>query len=504
VIARGHLDGRPEVEVATRYELRPCEPGLRVRSELHNGSPDRQAFVIADTAHWGKRRVLPFAPIAGQGYLAPELELLELTDLWRPAPYVAAATPSGDGPAYGVVACDRAEVHGVNDLEVSALGTPLSAVWPGQGLVYERYLVATGAGTGGGGAAGGSGPASAIAELLEARTRLGGGVAPRVITGRVAAEGLAFGGDVRRASIVIRGGDPSAPLTAVVPAADGTFSAAVPAVEDLTWELWSFGRRVLRAAVPDSGDLGELAVEAPALVNLHVARTGAGPDVPIDALVVFDPANDATRADVIGSFHGRQDRCAPWLGPPHGASPACNRVLVPPRRRRRRGPGRPVRRLRQRRARHHGRAGRGPARPRGDHCRRAGGARPGGGAGRLARRRPPRPRRGQLRQRPARSRSRALVPRRRRRRDRRHRSRLRHRLRRHGRRAGRRRSPAGDGRARDDAAHPVPRRPRRGPSSGGRALQLLAADPRRRPSRAAARRGTSASSQGRCSIGSIP
>jgi hypothetical protein len=330
VIARGHLDGRPEVEVATRYELRPCEPGLRVRSELHNGSPDRQAFVIADTAHWGKRRVLPFAPIAGQGYLAPELELLELTDLWRPAPYVAAATPSGDGPAYGVVACDRAEVHGVNDLEVSALGTPLSAVWPGQGLVYERYLVATGAGTGGGGAAGGSGPASAIAELLEARTRLGGGVAPRVITGRVAAEGLAFGGDVRRASIVIRGGDPNAPLTAVVPAADGTFSAAVPAVEDLTWELWSFGRRVLRAAVPDSGDLGELAVEAPALVNLHVARTGAGPDVPIDALVVFDPANDATRADVIGSFHGRQDRCAPWLGPPHGASPACNRVLVPP------------------------------------------------------------------------------------------------------------------------------------------------------------------------------
>jgi hypothetical protein len=98
VIARGHLDGRPEVEVATRYELRPCEPGLRVRSELHNGSPDRQAFVIADTAHWGKRRVLPFAPIAGQGYLAPELELLELTDLWRPAPYVAAATPVGRRP----------------------------------------------------------------------------------------------------------------------------------------------------------------------------------------------------------------------------------------------------------------------------------------------------------------------------------------------------------------------------------------------------------------------
>lgn len=330
VIVRGHLDGRPEVEVATRYELRPCEPGLRVRSELHNGSPDRQAFAIADTAHWGKRRVLPFAPVAGQGYLAPELELLELTSLWKPYPYVAAATPSDDGPAYGVIACDGGAVHGVNDLEVSALGTALAAVGPGQGLVYERYLVATGAERGGGGVLGGSGPASAVAALVEARTRLGGGVAPRVITGRVTAEGLAFGGDVRRASIVIRGGGDAAPLTAVVPGADGRFTATVPSVEDLTWELWSFGRRVLRAPVPEGGDLGDLAAPAPALLNLHVHRAGSGPDQPIDAVVVFDPVDDATRTAVTGSFHGRQDRCAPWLGPPHGASPACNRVLVEP------------------------------------------------------------------------------------------------------------------------------------------------------------------------------
>ncbi|MBK9037489.1 MAG: hypothetical protein IPL61_40635 [Myxococcales bacterium] len=207
VIARGHLDGRPDVAVATRYELRPCDPGLRVRSELHNGSPDRQAFVIADTAHWGKRRVIPFAPVAGQGYSQPPLELLDLTALWQDYPYVAAATPAPDGPAYGVIACDRDRVSGVNDLEVSALGTPIEAVAPGQGLVFERFVVAAGDGTGGGGARGGSGPAAAVEALLTARGQLFGSPAPTIVTGRVLAEGFPFGGDVRRASVVIRGGD---------------------------------------------------------------------------------------------------------------------------------------------------------------------------------------------------------------------------------------------------------------------------------------------------------
>jgi hypothetical protein len=48
------------------------------------------------------------------------------------------------------------------------------------------------------------------------------------------------------------------------------------------------------------------------------------------ATVIFQPA-DAAEADRLrGSFHGRFGDCAPWLGPPHGASPACNRVLVAP------------------------------------------------------------------------------------------------------------------------------------------------------------------------------
>ncbi|HEY5924376.1 MAG TPA: hypothetical protein VIV11_22015, partial [Kofleriaceae bacterium] len=77
VTVRGTLDGRPDVKVVTHYALVGCERFLRVRSELFNGSADKQAFFIADGMHWGKRRVVPFAPARGQGYLQPELDLLE-------------------------------------------------------------------------------------------------------------------------------------------------------------------------------------------------------------------------------------------------------------------------------------------------------------------------------------------------------------------------------------------------------------------------------------------
>lgn len=327
LIVRGHLDGRPAVKVATRYELRPCDPGLRVRSELWNGSPDLQAFAIADTAHWGKRRVLPFAPASGQGYLAPELELLELTSLWRPLPYGAAAAPSADGPGYGVVACDRDTVHGVNDPEVSALGTELATVHPGETLVYERFLATAGAPGGrGGGFFAGSGPASAIDALLAARQQIDDTQEPLAITGRIMAEGFGFGGDVRRGSVVLVRRDDRAPLTAVVPDELGSFRATVPAGTEVDYEVWSFGRRVLRGQVPEGGEVGDLTVTAPATVTLHVTRGG----VPDHALVVVEPRDAQTRSTVTGSFHGRQTRCAPWLGPPDGASPACNHILVEP------------------------------------------------------------------------------------------------------------------------------------------------------------------------------
>ncbi len=313
ITLRGTLDGRPEVPVVTHIELRPCDPGLRVRSEMFNGSPDPQTFVLADASHWGKRRQVPFVPKSGQGYAQPELDLLELTALWKPYDAVADAAPSIDGPAYASLACDREQIEGVNDLEISALGTPMTIVEPGDTLTFERMLFASGEG---------QGPAPALSDAYAARKKQFGSIARRV-SGRVVADGAGFGGDVRRASIVIRAGD--VPASAVVPSADGTFEAIVNSDGPLTYEVWSFGVLV-NAFDSASDDVGDIDIPAPATIRLRVTVDGA----PAHALVAFHPADEATRTRVAGSFHGRLDACAPWLGSPNGASPACNRVLVAP------------------------------------------------------------------------------------------------------------------------------------------------------------------------------
>lgn len=314
VTLRGTLDGRPEVGVATHYELRPCDPGLRVRSELFNGSADDQAFMIADASQWGNRRVVPFVPESGQGYEQPELELLELSSLWTDSAYMAGAAPAPESPGYAAISCDRDEISGVNDLEISAFGTPITFVRPGDSLIHERLLVAQGAG---------AGPAPAIDAALAARAQLVS--APvRKVSGRIVAGGLGFGGDVRRASLLIRVGDH--PATAVVPGADGAFAAAISGDDAVTVEVWSFGRKVIETRSEADGDiaLGDLVIALPATVELSVTEAGAG----IWALAAFHPADDATLGVVSGSFHGRLITCAPWLGPPNGGSPACNQALV--------------------------------------------------------------------------------------------------------------------------------------------------------------------------------
>jgi len=328
VVVRGHLDGRPDVEVATRYELRPCDPGVRVRSELFNGSPDPFAFVIADTVDLGKRRVLPFVPAAGQGYQQPPLDLLELTDQWSAYDFAAGATPATDGPAYSVVSCGDDAIHGVVDLQISSLGTDIELVRAGDGLVLERFLVTAGSGRG---------PAPAIDVALAARGQLHGDpslvVSGRVVTGDGGAA-LGFGGDVRRASIMIFAGASRVPVNAVVPAADGTFTAAAPSGEPLAYELWSFGRKVAEGAIAPGGAIGDVTIEAPATLQVDITLDADGPGgaapAPAYGLVAVVPADETTRAAVAGTLHGRLTPCAPWLGAPDGASPACNHILVEP------------------------------------------------------------------------------------------------------------------------------------------------------------------------------
>ncbi|HEX5063434.1 MAG TPA: hypothetical protein VFV99_28855, partial [Kofleriaceae bacterium] len=316
VTVRGTLAGRPDVKVVTHYVLRACESYLRVRSELFNGSADKQAFFIADAMHWGKRRIVPFAPVNGQGYAQPKLKLLELSDQWSPFDFAAGVDPSNDGPSYAAMSCSTKPLYGVNDLEISALGTPMQYVEPGDSMALERLLFVGGFGQGG---------APVIDNVLVERAQRFG--APtQSVTGRIVAGGLPFGGDIRRASIVIRQGDRA--LTSVIPKEDGTFRATVEATGDVTTEVWSFGRKVVEKT---GTALGDIEVDEPATVQLTVETiTNGNRRDPAWAIVAFAPDDEPTREASTGTFHTRLKECAPWLGPPDGSSPACNHVIVAP------------------------------------------------------------------------------------------------------------------------------------------------------------------------------
>ncbi len=314
VLLRGTLDGRPDVPVVTRYELRACEPGLRVRSELVNRSPDPLPLVLADTAHWGKRNALPFAPQDGQGFWQPELDLVELADSYFSHEYVVARPAEDDGPSYGFVGCDRERLDGVNDPEVSALGTPFTMVKPGEGLELERFVLATG----------GRDLAGAVAEVARARAMLHGDPPAREVTGRVTAGGMAMAGSVRRAAVLVL--EEERPLTMVVPGEDGRFAARVAAGGALGYQVWSFGRPVASGDFGE-GDAGDIEIEQPGELLVSVVD---GEGAAIHAVVALHPADRATREAVTGSWFGRFDTCAPWLGPPVGGSPACNRAVLGP------------------------------------------------------------------------------------------------------------------------------------------------------------------------------
>jgi len=315
VLLRGTLDGRPDVPVVTRYELRACEPGLRIRSELVNRSPDPLPLVLADTAHWGKRNALPFTPQDDQGFLQPELELIELADSYFSHDYVVARPAEDDGPTYGFVACDRDRLDGVNDTEVSALGTPFTMVEPGEALALERFLIATG----------GRDLDAAVAEVARARAMLHGDPPARRVTGRVMAGGMPMAGSVRRAAVLVLEG--KRPLTMVVPGADGRFAASVPGTGPLGYQVWSFGRPVASGDFGAGDEAGEIAIELPGELQVSVVD---GDGAPIHAIVALHPADRATREAVTGSWFGRFDSCAPWLGPPVGGTPACNRAVLGP------------------------------------------------------------------------------------------------------------------------------------------------------------------------------
>ncbi len=327
VILRGALDGRPRVTVVTRYEARPCEPGVRVRTELFHGGKDPETFFLSDAFYWGGRESVPFAPIAGRGFTHPHLDLAKLGDAFGEQPFFAAKPVRTGAASYAVVSCVEKNLAGFHSNTISAVGLKRTIVMPGDALAFERFVVV----------GPGPGVAGAVSEAYTAREQI---FAERsvLVRGRVvhpqghpvlASENVSLlfyePGPTGTDATIAR-----TPLNEAVPDAEGRFVVRLPRDRELRVE-----RHVLGRPLPEKTNLKTAAdIELPDLVVPDVgvleARVVDGQGKPLLAEVVLTPSRGEAAAATRGSIHGAFDleHCTPWLGPPHGGSPACNRALT--------------------------------------------------------------------------------------------------------------------------------------------------------------------------------
>jgi hypothetical protein len=319
---RGHLDGHPERRISTRYEVRPCEPGIRVRTELQNGEPDAAIWTVTDGWYWSGREALPFTPYPGAGFVHPSFDLTSVGDVYRRVPFMAAAGHADPAAAYSIVACNDEAIEGFHASTISATGTKRKVVAPRDYVVFERFI----------GVANGRAIGPAVDIALDVRRQLFG-EAMIPLSGKVTVEDGTTLGSEARAAVLISEGTSAMPLeertpwTEAIPAADGTFSVMVPANKTYVVEAQAFGRTVASkdVAASDSAiDAGEIALPSVGRVSLAVEIDGALSD----ALVFAYPADEELRAAVEGKLLGAFVKCAPLLGAPYGGSPACNRVLT--------------------------------------------------------------------------------------------------------------------------------------------------------------------------------
>lgn len=316
----GAMDDLPEVLIATRYEMRACEPGIRVRTEVVNLTEDPKSMMVADGWYWGSREQLPFTPFPGAGFEHPSFGLSTVSAALRDAPYMVAGAHVEPSASYSTVACDRDQLHGLHSDEVSLAGHSPVLVMPRDFIVYERFI----------GVAAGQSVAGAADIALEVREKLWD-EPTATLSGTVTAPGDDQGfGSAIRAQVTISGGTAATPeeeripWTHVVPDADGRFEVLVPAGIDLVVDVESFGLHVATAEV--AAGTAAVSVEIPAAGHLTLEATLDGE--PFDAMAFVEPADDATREAVTGSFLGNFSTCAPLLGHPYGGAPACNQVLV--------------------------------------------------------------------------------------------------------------------------------------------------------------------------------
>jgi len=321
---KGVLDGLPKATVYTLYELRPCDRGLRIRTEVVNGTADTQYWTLTDGFYWSLREPLPFTPEPGGGFNHPPFGLTTINDVFKPFPYMAASLHAPPYVSYATVGCNVKQLEGFNSQTISSAGVPRQVVSPRDYLVFERFLAV----------AKSNGVSGAVDIVQEVRSQLFGEKYV-TLTGKVQRLGaLALGSERETSILVIEGTlatDPSkrVPWTQVVPNADGTFSARVPAGKDYVFEVHSFGQKQAeREVAAVSADTVLEPFILPSTARITATVLDAQNSQPMNAELFLIPADEATRQAVAGSFHGQFGDCSPWLGPPPGGSPACNRVLT--------------------------------------------------------------------------------------------------------------------------------------------------------------------------------
>ena len=310
----GYLAGDEDLFIATRYEMHPCDPGVRVRTEMVNRSSDPRSWMMVDAFWWGGRGALSYSPQEGGGFTWPDWGLLSIADGFVSAPYMAGGFHDGSSTSFATVGCDSPSLDALHSEYVSAAGTAPFVIQPRDYEVYERFITA------------GKGPSISAATdpIFEIRKQLFDEdyVA---LSGQLMSGGEPVVGNPLRASIqIIADG---ANITHVIPDEDGRFTVNVPAGVALSIEVEAFGQSAATFSVAAStADVDAGTLDIPEVGGLLLDATVDGETEIVLAFLV--PADDATQEAVSGDVYGHWRECAPLLGLPHGRSPACNRVLV--------------------------------------------------------------------------------------------------------------------------------------------------------------------------------
>ncbi|MBI5515490.1 MAG: PHP domain-containing protein [Deltaproteobacteria bacterium] len=323
LVLHGYLAADPAVEVSVRYELRPCDRGLRVRTELFNGGRRTWPLFLSDFVLVGRRDLTPFAPLAAMGFRHPPVDPYDLQAAWHEVPWLSAQSHAPPYAAYAEVACDAQTLGGFVSAEFAALGPRPALVAPGDGLSFERVVLT----------APGEGLSAVHGLVREVHRQLHGdpwvSVSGRVLDGL----GVPLGGDEREVSIFVEDVTQApTPVDLAVPGSDGSYRLALPPGRRYRLQPWRHGRPEGMATEVTLGTMGPVALPTLSLPRpgrLTVRVTDAN-GAPLDAEVVLLPTSRADPGAAPGTLYGvEREGCSPFLGDPHGPSPACNRALVP-------------------------------------------------------------------------------------------------------------------------------------------------------------------------------